>query len=103
MAAAKSMDAGFRLDCDTPDTVAVSGALSFATATAVLDALREVVRGGARRQLDLSAVSGCDSAGLACVLAVLAESDQQGHPLHVRHVPAGMQALAQVCGVGQWV
>jgi phospholipid transport system transporter-binding protein len=89
----------FRLDSSVPDTVAVSGTLSFATAAAALAALNAALAQGARRRLDLAAVGSCDSAGLACVLAALAEASGQGRPVRVSNAPAGMLALAQVSGV----
>lgn len=89
----------FRLDSSVPDTVAVSGTLSFATAAAALDALNTALGHGSRRQLDLAAVQGCDSAGLACVLAVLADAARQGRSVRVLNAPGGMRALAQVSGV----
>lgn len=89
----------FRLDSSVPDTVAVSGTLSFATAAAALAALNAALGQGPRRQLDLASVQGCDSAGLACVLAVLADAAGQGRPVRVLNAPAGMRTLAQVSGV----
>lgn len=89
----------FRLDSSAPDTVMVSGTLSFVTAAAALAALNTALGQGARRQLDLAAVQSCDSAGLACVLAVLADAAGQGRSVRVLNAPAGMRALAQVSGV----
>ena len=96
---APSKSGQFRVTSDVPDTVSVSGALSFATAANALDAMRSAFAGRDRHTLDLSGVTLCDSAGLACVLAALSEADQGGERVAVKHVPAGMQALAQVCGV----
>lgn len=99
MVANKLAKADFRVGSDTPGTVSVSGVLNFGTATDALHALRVAFGNGDRHTLDLSAVTSCDSAGLACVLAALSEADQHGHRVAVRHVPPGMQTLAQVCGV----
>jgi phospholipid transport system transporter-binding protein len=99
MAATNSAKAGFRVVSDTPNTVAVSGVLNFVTAADALAALRSALAPGDRHRLDLSAVTSCDSAGLACVLAALAEADRGGHQITAQHVPQGMQALALVCGV----
>ncbi|MDO1529064.1 STAS domain-containing protein [Fulvimonas sp. R45] len=90
--------ASFRLDGGEPGTVAVSGTLSFATAAAALGELNAALAGG-RHQLDLAGVSACDSAGLACVLAVLAEAARHGRAVRVLNAPAGLRALARVCGV----
>lgn len=96
---APSKSGQFRVASDVPDTVSVSGALSFATAANALAAMRSAFAAHDRHTLDLSGVTLCDSAGLACVLAALSEADQGGERVAVQHVPAGMQALAQVCGV----
>jgi phospholipid transport system transporter-binding protein len=89
----------FRVASDTPGTVSVSGVLNFATAANALAAMHGAFADSDRQTLDLSGVTTCDSAGLACVLAALAGADQSGRRVAVHHVPAGMQALAQVCGV----
>ena len=87
---------GFAVAQDAPDTVSVSGTLTFATAGAALEAISAALPG--RRVLDLGGVERSDSAGLACVLAALAR--QAGH-VQVRRVPVNMQKLAQVCEVAQ--
>jgi phospholipid transport system transporter-binding protein len=89
----------FRVAADVPGTVCVAGTLNFATAASALAAMREAFAKHDRHTLDLAGVDSCDSAGLACVLAALSEADQGGRRVVVQHVPAGMQALAQVCGV----
>lgn len=98
MAPARSGE--FKLSLHMPGTVAVTGALNFATAAKALVAMRDALARKDRHTLDLAGVDSCDSAGLACVLAALAEADRDGRRVAVRHVPAGMRALAQVCGVG---
>jgi phospholipid transport system transporter-binding protein len=99
MAATKSAKDAFRVASDTPDTVSVSGELNFDTAANALVALQAAFGRGDRHQLDLSAVTTCDSAGLACVLAALAEADRGGQRVTTRHMPEGMRSLALVCGV----
>ena len=90
---------GFRLDLGVPGTVAVSGTLGFATATEAWRALDEALRAGDRSRLDLAGVRSCDSAGLACVLAVLAAARERGRAVGLQHVPDGLRTLAQVSGV----
>jgi len=87
--------------CDSPDrdTLALSGALTFATAA---HALAEAVRAlamGSQTRLDLGGLTGADSAGLACVLALIADASRVGRRLIVINLPDGLRALAQVCGV----
>ncbi|HEX7814902.1 STAS domain-containing protein [Dyella sp.] len=84
----------FQVSQAAPDTVHVSGALTFATAAAALQAIRAALPG--RQVLDLAGVERSDSAGLACVLAALAPS---GGKVHVRNLPGNMRRLAQVCEV----
>jgi phospholipid transport system transporter-binding protein len=61
--------------------------------------LSEALRTGDRMQIDLAGVRSSDSAGLACVLAVLAETRGRGQAVSLLHVPEGMRTLAQVSGV----
>jgi phospholipid transport system transporter-binding protein len=96
---APSKSGEFRVVSDVPDTVSVSGTLNFATAANAFAAMRDAFAKSDRHTLDLSEVTTCDSAGLACVLAALSAADQGGRQVVVRQVPAGMQALARVCGV----
>lgn len=78
-----------------PDTLAFAGSLTFTTAA---QALREGSQALARRsRLDLSGVEHTDSAGLAVVLALLAQASRGGQPLALLHAPEGMLALAEVC------
>ncbi|MEO6799655.1 MAG: STAS domain-containing protein [Rhodanobacter sp.] len=90
---------GFQLDTSTPIALGVSGVLSFDTAAAALHAIQSALASGHAAQLDLTDVSHCDSAGLACVLAATADADRRGHPVRVLGMPPGMLALAQVCEV----
>jgi phospholipid transport system transporter-binding protein len=92
---------GFRLSTATPGTLGVDGVLDFGTAAPALQAMRAALAGGQVARLDLAGVSRSDSAGLACVIAALAEASRQGHGLQVVHMPAGMRALATVCEVEQ--
>ncbi|MGN6236085.1 STAS domain-containing protein [Dyella sp.] len=90
---------GFQLEARDDATLAVSGVLTFDTAHAVLLALRGKLAGGSFSALDLAGVARGDSAGLSCLLVVLAEVRARGRVLSVRHLPAGLHALAQVCEV----
>lgn len=92
-------DNGFRLLTGTPATLGVAGVLDFDTAAPALQAIQSALAAGQVNQLDLAGVGRCDSAGLACVLAAVAEAARHGRELRVIHMPAGMQALASVCEV----
>ncbi|KZC18305.1 sulfate transporter [Rhodanobacter sp. FW510-R12] len=94
---------GFQLDTATPATLGVGGELSFDTAAAALQAIQSALADGSASRLDLAGVLRSDSAGLACILAVMAGAARRGRPLQVVHMPAGMQALAQVCEVDRLI
>jgi phospholipid transport system transporter-binding protein len=94
-----AVSAPVQVDEGTPGSVRVSGALTFANAASALDTLTAAVARDGRHTLDLAGVTRADSAGLACVLAVLAAAAQQGRKLSVRNMPEGMHLLASVCEV----
>lgn len=89
------------LQVDRPDavTLALSGALTFATAAAALQSAEAALADGAATRLDLGGVRATDSAGLACVLALLARARRAGRALTVANLPADLRALARVCEV----
>ncbi len=93
----------FTLDASSPGLLGVSGTLSFDTAAAALQAIGAAVAQGHVSQLDLAGVRHSDSAGLSCVVAIMAQAAANGHALQVLHMPAGLQALAQVCEVGRLI
>lgn len=95
--------AEFHLDTSTSGVLVVSGVLSFETAGAALGEIQSALSGGTIGSLDLAGVSRTDSAGLACIVAVVAEADRSGRTLQITRMPAGMQALAQVCEVDQLI
>jgi phospholipid transport system transporter-binding protein len=81
------------------DTLALSGALTFATAARAFAEGGRALASGVQTRLDLASVTRADSAGLACVLALAAHACRAGRPLAVVHWPEGLRALAAVCGV----
>ncbi len=85
-----------------PDTLAVSGPLVFASAAQAL-AQAQAMLDGRTMRLDLAEVERVDSAGLACTLAMMAAAHRRGGRLGVVHAPAGMLALARVCGVASFL
>jgi phospholipid transport system transporter-binding protein len=88
-----------RVEDGSTGSVRVSGELTFGNAAEALKAIDAAVARDGRSELDLSGVTRSDSAGLACVLAVLAQSAERGRKLRVSHVPEGMHLLASVCEV----
>ena len=81
------------------DTLALSGALTFATAARAFAEGGRALASGVQTRLDLAGVTRADSAGLACVLALAANASRAGRRLAVVHWPEGLRALAAVCDV----
>lgn len=89
----------FSLASPSPDTLAVSGDLTFATAARALETARAELERSSASSLDLAGVTHADSAGLATILALLAHVRTKGRTLSVTHAPEGLLALARVSGV----
>lgn len=81
------------------DTLALAGALTFATAARAFADGTRALASGTQTRLDLSGITRADSAGLACVLALAADASRAGRRLGVVHWPDGLRALADVCDV----
>ena len=81
------------------DTLALAGALTFATAARAFAEGARSLADGTQTRLDLSGITRADSAGLACVLALAARASRAGRRLGVVHWPEGLRALAEVCDV----
>ncbi|UXI67892.1 STAS domain-containing protein [Tahibacter amnicola] len=79
--------------------LAVTGALVFATAARALAEARAPLARGEARSLDLAKVTVADSAGLGVVLSLVRQARRQGTELPIRHAPASLLALAQLCEV----
>ncbi|MGH8145608.1 MAG: STAS domain-containing protein [Rhodanobacteraceae bacterium] len=85
------------LDHPDRDTLALRGALTFATAAGALAEGGRTLAAGAQTRLDLAGLTRADSAGLACVLALAADASRAGRTLRVEHWPQGLRSLAAVC------
>jgi len=85
--------------CASPDrdTLALSGALTFATAAVAFAEAGRSLALGTQTRLDLAGLDRTDSAGLACVLALIAEASRAGRRLVVVNLPESLRALADVC------
>jgi phospholipid transport system transporter-binding protein len=96
-------DSAFQLSTSTPGSLGVAGVLDFTSAAAALKAMESALSDRAIVRLDLAGLRHADSAGLSCVVAVIAEAARQGRPLGVVHMPAGMHALAVVSEVDRLI
>ncbi|HKV65562.1 MAG TPA: STAS domain-containing protein [Rhodanobacteraceae bacterium] len=81
------------------DTLALSGALTFASAARAFAEGARALESGTQTRLDLAGLARADSAGLACVLGLAAVASRAGRRLGVVHWPEGLHALAEVCDV----
>lgn len=92
-------DRGFEVTTKAPGVLGVSGLLNFNTAAAATEAIQAALAERSIAQLDLSGVSHADSAGLSCLVTVMAKAASEGRQLKIVHLPVGLQALAKVSEV----
>lgn len=78
----------------------LSGELSFATVEDCLTRSRAKLTSGAE-ELDLSAITRTDSAGLALLLQLVREARVASRQLRFTHPPAQLRALATFFGVSE--
>jgi anti-anti-sigma factor len=78
----------------------LSGELTFASASRVLSGARdEVAAGSGPVELDLSAVTRVDSAGLALLLELAREAREASRELHCTRAPEQLRKLAEFFGL----
>lgn len=78
----------------------LSGELTFANATRVLSGARKEVEGGSGPvELDLSAVTRVDSAGLALLLELAREAREARRELRCKRAPEQLRKLAEFFGL----
>lgn len=88
----------FVVTVTSPGSLAATGEFTFATAAAALAELRQrLPRGDAT--LDLTGIAPADSAGLAVLLALAADTRKHGGALRFLNPPASLRALAQLAEV----
>ena len=90
-----------RLGAVADGRLALEGPLSFATARNARElGTRLLCEGGADAlEIDCSAVTVADSAGLAVLLDWMRTAKSAGRPLRYAHLPAGLTALARISEV----
>lgn len=81
--------------------IQVRGALTFATARRVRAAASKLLaaRGGPALEVDCSAVTASDSAGLAVLLDWLVLAKRQGRAIHFTELPPPIRAVAHISEV----
>lgn len=83
--------------------LAIFGALTFATVALALREGEDHIATARPNALDLAGVEHADSAGLACVLALLASGRRIQPSLKIRNAPESLQALARVSDAEHWL
>lgn len=84
--------------------IALTGRLDFANAMQVRQQLQQTlaeIKGDVT--LDLSGVEHSNSVGLALILEVARSVSERGDQLRVVGMPAGLQSIAQVCELEDWL
>jgi len=89
--------AGFSLEGG--ERAAVSGLLDFDSVGALLDQGSAAIAAGTAAFIDLSGVTGSDSAGLALLLEWLSVARAAKKSLRYEHMPAQLQQLARLSEV----
>jgi len=75
-----------------------AGAGRFDTASTLIQAGSAAVAGG-ESEVDLSAVSDCDSSLLACILAWRRAASARGAALTIKNAPQNLSRIARLYGV----
>jgi phospholipid transport system transporter-binding protein len=88
--------AGCSIEAVAPGRLAVRGELDFDTAPAALTRGLALLGSAAECEIDLSALSSGDSAGLAVLIEWLASARRRGAKLRYTGVPAQMRAIARI-------
>jgi phospholipid transport system transporter-binding protein len=77
----------------------VSGALHFTTVSALLPLGSDAIDGGRAAVIDLAAVTGSDSSGLALLIEWLSVAKRAGRGLRFENIPSQLQQLARLSEV----
>lgn len=88
-------------DTAAPGRLQLSGRIDMDSAAAQLAQLTRQLNGAKAHELDLSGVTGADSAALALLLELLRHSRQHGNALHVGTLPPTLASLARLYGLDE--
>jgi phospholipid transport system transporter-binding protein len=77
----------------------VSGTLGFTTVTPLLPVGAAAIEQGHAAVIDLSAVTGSDSSGLALLIEWLSVARAAGRALHYENIPSQLHQLARLSDV----
>ncbi|MCU7798365.1 MAG: STAS domain-containing protein [Candidatus Thiodiazotropha sp. (ex Semelilucina semeliformis)] len=77
----------------------VKGEMTFATAKQLLKQSEDFFFQSQDIEIDLSQVTGADSAGLALLLEWKARATQQGVQIVINEIPEGVMSIAHLCQI----
>lgn len=77
----------------------LSGELGFGTVSGLLKSSRAGFSNADAIEVDLSAVTRADSAGLALLIEWLRTAERAGRTISFVNMPAQMQSIARICGL----
>ena len=81
------------------DRSRVSGSLHFTTVATLLPLGADAINRGCAAVIDLAAVTGSDSSGLALLIEWLSVAKGAGRSLRYEHIPSQLQQLARLSEV----
>lgn len=82
-----------------PHTLAVHGVLTFFTVPDLVQTGQRAIQEHKNVLVDLSAVTHCDSAGLALLVEWLRTAKTSHCELAFAHIPEQLRAIMQLCGL----
>jgi len=80
-------------------TLSPQGVLDFETVPVIWKELSGQCQTASRIQLDLSAVTQCNSAALALLIALMTEADRQHKSISIVNIPPRLLEIAAACGI----
>jgi len=83
-------------NCSNDGMLTISGEFGFTTASDLLTQGKNLVSTHKELTIDLSGITGSDSAGLAVMLEWMAQSKAAGQQLHFLNVPESLLEIARV-------
>jgi phospholipid transport system transporter-binding protein len=90
-----------RITASSKDTYRVSGELTFATVRDALEMSQQLFSQSTALNIDLSEVTGTDSAGLALLIEWYRQASKANKPINFVAVPSQVRALATISEVDE--
>ncbi len=85
------------------DRFVISGPMGFDNAATLLEQSESLFGNAGSVEIDLSAVTKVDSAGLALLIEWLRQARQRGQKIRFKGMPSRLNALAKLSGVADFM